>query len=105
MMAFRALAASEIRDWIGVPATVLTDAQLQGVIDAEEAAQAEACDVPPGGSPDLDQALLRRVGRAVAARSLPTGLVGVAEWGMARLPGTDAEINRYEAPYLKVVAS
>jgi hypothetical protein len=86
-----------VRDWISVPAAVLSDAQLQAVLDAEVAAQANLCTIDAATEyPDLEQALLRRVGRAVAARSLPTGLVGVSDFGVARLPALDSEIERYE---------
>lgn len=95
---------ADVRLWIGVPATVLTDAQLQDVIDAETSAQALLCTVDPVVEyPDLAQALLRRVGRAVAARNLPTGLVPGAEFGLMRLPQVDAEIERYEAPHRRTV--
>lgn len=95
---------TDVRAWIGVPATVVTDEQLQAVIDAETAAQGLLCLIDPAVEyPDLTQALLRRVGRAVAARNLPTGLVPGAEFGLMRLPQVDAEIERYEAPHRRTV--
>lgn len=96
---------ADVRLWIGVPATVLTDAQLDDVIAAETSAQAAICTVADAtvAEPDLSQALLRRIGRAVAARNLPTGLVPGSEFGLMRLPGVDAEIERYEAPHRKTV--
>jgi len=90
----------QVREWIGIPATALSDEQLDGIIAAEVDAQSTVCFIDPALEyPALYQALLRRAGRAAAARSLPTGLVGLSEYGMARLPGVDAEIERYEAPH------
>lgn len=93
-----------VRAWIGVPATVLTDEQLGDVIDAESRAQARLCNIgaDTDDEPDLSQALLRRIGRAVAARNIPTGLVPGSEFGLMRLP-VDIEIDRYEATYRKTV--
>jgi hypothetical protein len=90
-----------VRAWIGVPATVLTDEQLDDVMSAERSAQSRLCNVGADDvdEPDLSQALLRRIGRAVAARNLPTGLVPGSEFGLARLPLVDAEIERYESTY------
>ena len=57
-------------------------------------------DRPVAAQPDLEQAILRRVARAVAARGVPLGLVGIdAEHGAATLPRWDAEIERYERPW------
>lgn len=94
---------AEVRLWIGVPATVLSDAQLQDVIDAETSAQALICTIDDDTESDLKQAALRRVGRAVAARNIPTGLVPGSEFGLMRLPLIDAEIERYEGPHRKTV--
>lgn len=85
-----------VRVWLAVPASSLSDEQLAGVIAAELAAQAAVCTVGDPYPPDLAAALLRRCARHVAAKSLPTGLVGDTEYGVARLPGVDAEIDRLE---------
>lgn len=92
---------AEVRAWIDVPDTVVSDAQLQTVLDAESAAQAVACRIPtdPAALPaDLHSALLRRCARAVAARGVPLGLSGGdgQEWGPARVPAFDVEIERLE---------
>jgi hypothetical protein len=92
---------AELRGWLQVPDVVLTDAQLQTVLDAETAAQAIACRVPadPATLPaDLHSALLRRCARAVAARGVPLGLSGAEgeEFGPARVPAYDVEIERLE---------
>jgi hypothetical protein len=96
-------ALDDVRAWIGVPETVISDEQLQVVIDAEEAVQAKLCRVVPWVWP-LTQALYRRVGREVAAMSLPLGTIGAdSETGVANLPTYDAEIQRLERPYRLVV--
>lgn len=98
---------AQVRTWIGASTTVISDEQLQQIYDGERALQADACTIP--ADPDLFPAsavegLFRRVGRAVAARAVPLGLLGIdAEYGAARLPSTDAEIARYEAPIRRVV--
>jgi len=98
---------AEVRAWLQVPATVLSDAQLQLVLDAETILQAKACRVyehPNGWPPELTQALYRRVGREVAARGVPLGILGAdTEVGPARLARLDAEIERLEGPTRIVV--
>jgi len=95
----------DVRAWIGVPATVVDDAQLQTVLDGETAVQAQLC---AGAIPDdpeplpaaLVQALYRRVARVVRLRSLPTGMVGDSdEFGPIQAARHDAEITRLEATY------
>jgi hypothetical protein len=94
----------QARAWIEVDAVSISDEQLQGVLAAETETQARACRIDPlFVQESLNQALLRRVSRAVAARSLPTGLVGDPLAGVSRLPGYDAEIERYERPWRLVV--
>lgn len=92
---------AEVRAWLGTPDTVISDEQLQMVLDAEAAAQTIACTVPADPlllPADLHAALLRRCARAVAARGVPLGLAGgeAYEFGPTRLPGFDAEIERLE---------
>lgn len=88
----------EVRDWIGIQESVMPDAQLQTVLDAELAAQAQVCQVEPWVA-QLTQALYRRVGREVAAMSLPLGVLDTAtEYGGGSLPRFDAEIERLERP-------
>jgi hypothetical protein len=100
----------QIRAAIGVPATAVSDADLQRIYDAEVASQAARCNVgddPTQTTPDpLAQALVRRVQREVAARNLPLGMVGIdSEYGAQRLPNADALIDELERPYrLQVLA-
>ena len=100
----------DVRAWIAVPATVLPDDLLDQVIRAEAELQIRACTVPldPTGEPmlgpDLIQALYRRVGREVASKDLPLGMLGLeSEFGPARLSRWDAEIERLEAPNRRIV--
>ena len=97
-------ALADVRAWLGVPATVLDDAQLAQVLDAEAAIQGRQVTIPrddldaPYLTADLVQALYRRVGREIAAKGVPLGVVGVdAEYGPTRLTSWDAEIDRLEA--------
>ncbi len=94
--------AEMVRAWLRVPDTTITDDQLELLLDAEEASQAKICNVDPWAA-DLTQAIYRRVGRAVAATGAPLGVVGAGEYGSATLPRWDAEIERYEKPYRKVL--
>ena len=102
----------EIREAIGVPATALSDVDLQRIYDAEDDAQRRRLmkmadddgnpvdDVPPA----INQAFVRRIQREVAARNLPLGMVGIdAEYGAQRLPATDALADDLERPYRKQV--
>jgi hypothetical protein len=98
---------ADVRSWLGLGVSVISDAQLQQVYDGERAAQAAVCDIPdnPAGYPaQAVEGLYRRIGRAVAARGVPLGMLGVdGEFGAARLPSTDAEITRYESTIRRVV--
>jgi hypothetical protein len=94
----------EIRAWVMVPMTVIDDATLQQVTDAELALQTARCLVPAEYPAALAQALYRRVARELAAKGLPLGMLADPEYGGAvRLPGMDVEVNRLEAPY-RIVA-
>jgi hypothetical protein len=96
-------ALDDVRAWIGVPETAVSDEQLQTVIDAEMGAQAQVCRVDPWAA-QLTQAIYRRVGREVAAMALPLGVIGSdAEFGGANLPRFDAEIERLERPFRLVI--
>lgn len=98
---------AEVRQWIGVPASAVSDEQLQRVYDAELEAQAEVCIIPAEAElyPAVAvEGLFRRVARVVAARGLPLGMMATeSEYGPARLPSTDAEIARTEATIRRMV--
>ena len=98
------IALADVRAWVQVPVSVMTDAQLQQVVDAETLLQARACTVPATLTPDLIQAIYRRVAREVAARGVPLGVLGAdSEYGPARISRWDAEIDRLEGPNRKLV--
>lgn len=99
----------EIRTWIS-PSSV-PDGMLTSTVAAEVEAQERICAWPGRTATPaaprpvaLDQALKRRVARALAARGVTLGVISTdSDLGAARLPRWDAEIERYEAPY-RVVA-
>ena len=94
---------TQVRNWTGVTVGSIADADLQIIIDAELCLQAKVCRVDPYIAP-LYQAVLRRCGRELAARGIPLGMTsGESEFGPARLAAFDAEVERLEGPYRKVV--
>jgi hypothetical protein len=102
---------ADVRAWVQVPATSVSDAQLQQVLDGELKLQAMACRVPGPAEPPADdypealaQALYRRCGRELNARQVPLGVVGDgSEFGPSSLSTFDAEVERLEGPYRLVV--
>lgn len=98
----------DARAWIGLSVAQVSDADLQAILDAEQAIQARLCDLPadPDGSaayPDpLARALLRRVQCHLAKKNLPLGMVGgdATEWSPVSLQTWDAEVARLESSYL-----
>ena len=87
---------AQTRAWTGAAVTSMSDEQLTMVLAAETGNQAGACTTDPYTA-DLHQAVLRRVGRELAARGIPLGMTpGSAEFGPARLAQFDAEIERLE---------
>lgn len=102
-----------VRAYVQVPATALSDEDLQRMIDASSDDQAQRCawpEVDDAGQPldrpaALDQALLRRVQREIAARNLPLGMVGLdaSEYGPERLPYFDALVEEHERAYRRQV--
>jgi len=101
-----AIDLATVRAYIAVPATVLSDADLTRMLNTAMSAQAARCQVDPPNDA-LDQALLRRVQREVAAKNLPLGMVGLdaSEYGPERLPYFDALVEEHERPYrLQVLA-
>lgn len=91
---------SDVRDYLG--STSATDAEILDALTAEQYAQAARCRVDPF-TPDLLQALKRRVARNLAARAVPVATFTSFEGGAtsARVPHLDAEIARLEGPYRK----
>jgi hypothetical protein len=86
---------ADVRAWIQVPATVLTDAQLDLIAAGEQAAVTAGYDWT-GTLPDnLVAVFMRLVARATAAKGVSLGLLAAdAEYGGARLSRWDAEVTR-----------
>jgi len=84
--------------------TSATDEEIADALLAEAAAQRARCRVPAVYPADLRQALLRRVARNLAARAVPVATYTSFEGGgtSARVPQTDAEIARLEAPHRRL---
>lgn len=89
-----------------------SESEVKSALDAERAAQAHACAVPASTVPeeewpaDLVEALGRRVHHNLALRRLPFGLqtaMGEAGVAMRQVGGKDAEVERLEGPYRRVV--
>lgn len=97
-----AVDASAVRAYLGD--TSATDEEITDALAAERAAQARRCVIPPDYPDDLAQALKRRVARNLAARSVPVASYTSFEGGgtSVRVPKTDAEVARLEAPYRKL---
>jgi hypothetical protein len=85
--------------------TSYTDEEISDALAAETAAQARACRIPADYPEDLAQALKRRVARNLAARAVPVASFTSFEGGgtSTRVPKRDAEIARFEAPFLRLV--
>lgn len=79
-----------------------TDYEVADALAAEFASQARRCTIPAAYPDDLAQALKRRVARNLAARSVPVTTFTSFEGGATstRVPNLDAEIRRFEGPYL-----
>lgn len=90
---------AEVKTYLGDVSA--SDPELQDALDAEAAAQRARCRVPSEYPDDLRQALLRRVARNLAARSVPVASFTSFEGGQTatRVPGVDPEVKRLEAPY------
>ena len=94
---------ADVVDYLGGDADQWTEEELSDALAAEMAAQRRWCDVGAEYPDDLRQALLRRVARNLAMRSLPLAVLqGDAEVGPVRLPGQDAEVRRLEAPHRRM---
>lgn len=108
---------TEVRSWVQVPATAISDDDLSEILAAELAIQARTCRVPEDPDPEtgeeaaypaaLSRAVLRRCQREVAAKALPLGILGSegTEYGPMLLRSWDAEIARLEASYRQVVVA
>ena len=109
------MSVDEVRDYIRVPATAITDDDLTRMMETAATDVVMRCSwpgdtgdpeavppVPPAPAPDaLVQSYLRRIQREVTARNLPLGLVGLdsGEYGPQRLPAWDALIEEHERAF------
>lgn len=104
-----------VRTYIRVPATVLSDEELERMRVTALTDQIARCTWPGLETPDdptddqypdaLAQALLRRVQRECAAKNLPLGMVGLdaGEYGPQTLPAYDALISEHERAFRRQV--
>ena len=96
--------ADAVRQFTGVTANALADDDLALIMDGEQDSQRKLCRVTGATlAPALAAGFMRRCARAIAARGIPLGMVGDAEFGPTRLPMVDAEIERLEGPYRRLV--
>lgn len=93
---------TDVKAYLGQ--TSWSDTEIQRALDAERAAQARICNTNDYG-PDLREALLRRCARNLAARAVPIATYTSFDGGgtATRVPTTDPEIIRLEAPYRRLV--
>ena len=103
-----------VRAYIRVPATVLSDEDLERMRLAALTDQIARCTWPGQDDPAsedypdaLAQGLLRRIQREAAARNLPLGMVGLdgGEYGPQSLPAWDALIAEHEHAFRRVVVA
>lgn len=97
----------QLRIYVAIPASVLSDENLERIYAAELDVQIHRCrtpeDVALWPSP-LAQAAIRRVQREIAAKGLALGFVdGGGDYGPARIPQYDAMIENLERAYKVVV--
>lgn len=94
----------DVKTYLGPASSQYTDDALTAVIATETSAQAARCRVPDEVPADLAEALLRRVARNLAMRSLPLGVTDSSgDASSTYLPGSDPEIRRLEGPYRRLV--
>lgn len=97
----------EVRVYVGVPATVLPDDDLERIYAAELEVQTRTCRTPVDTTTwpaALAQALLRRIQRQIAGKNLPLGYMDPAgDYGPARIPQYDAMVENLEGTYRVVV--
>lgn len=81
-----------------------SSSDVADALAAETVAQAARCHIPLDYPDDLAQALKRRVARNLAARSVPVATYTSFNGGgtATRVPNLDAEIRRFEGPYLRL---
>lgn len=100
-----------VLEYLGEPSQWSRE-QVASAYDAEKAAQALLCSVPADSvevwPADLVEALYRRIAHNLAVRSNPNGVeTALSEFGSTaiRVGGRDAEVERLEAPYRRIVVA
>jgi hypothetical protein len=102
----------QVRAYIKVPTTALSDDDLELMLQTAIGDQVERCTWGQDDGRDdaeavpapLVVAVYRRVQRDVAARNLPLGMVGVeSEYGPRSVPALDALVEHHERPWRRVV--
>lgn len=96
------MGAADAARWAVTVDDVTTYPEIANALAAEIAAQGRVVSYPPGGSPDLDEALKRRVVRNLAMRSLTLAVVpGNLDTGAGPVRPSlmDPEVRRLERPY------
>lgn len=100
-----------VRAYIRIPATSLSDADLERMMVSAATDQTARCNTDIGRDPEtgavngsLEQAYFRRVQREAAGRNLPLGMVGVdsSEYGPTRI-AADQLIDEHERAYVRAV--
>lgn len=100
---------AQVRAFVAVPADFLPDDDLTRMLDAAIAIIVKTCRTPgytPGATwpAPLVEAVLRRVQRSIATKNLPLGFIDSAsEYGPARIPNYDVQIEELEGRYRRVV--
>lgn len=94
---------AEVITYLG-DTTSATAAEVADALAAETAAQRRVCRIPVPFPDDLRQALKRRVARNLAARMVPVASFTAFDGGTtsARVPASDVEVRRLEAPYRRL---
>lgn len=101
-----------VRAYLRVPATVISDEELERMRLTALTDQIARCVWPGQDDPESDtypdalaQSLLRRIQRECAAKNLPLGMVGLdgGEYGPQTLPAFDALIAEHEKAFRRVV--
>jgi hypothetical protein len=96
-----ALTVAQLREYL--VDTSASDSEIADALTAERFAQAARCRIDPY-TPDLLQALKRRVARNLAARRVPVASFTSFDGGgtSQRVPTVDAEVRRLEGPYRRI---
>lgn len=93
----------DVKDYVLPDVLSHTDETIQGALDTEASAQRKRCRVGAVLSPDLREALMRRVVVNLGKRVQRDTFAPDENAGVVPIPFGDPEIRRLEGPYRKVV--